>query len=251
MKLSLVFATAISSFFVSATTGFGFSGQAHALTLSGISSATWGEPTPGSINTSPIYTGVGSNTFNWGDSDVCPSSPNTPSGCTITGQNKLTFNGSSFSTDINSAFKIGDLTYFNGTVFEGTSVEFVPLNINVSFSPPTGISEVFDFKLHLVNTLNEPTNPEKSTDFVFIDTNLSNRSFTFEGNKYTLELTGFNPDVNQIGIKALEGATTTTAIYAKIKTVPEPATVAGLFLLGIYLISRKKSGDVDETQGQG
>ncbi|MEH2460013.1 choice-of-anchor K domain-containing protein [Nostoc sp.] len=250
MKLSLVFATAISSFFVSAIAGFGLSGQADALTFSGISSATWGEPTPGSIDTDPIYTGVGSNTFDWGDSNVCPPSPNTPSGCTITGPNKLTFNGSSFSTDINSGFKIADLTYFNGTVFEGTSVEFVPLNINVFFSLPTEISEVFDFKLHLVNTLNEATDPEKSADFVFIDTNLSNHSFTFEGNKYTLELTGFNPDVSQISIKALEGATTTTAIYAKIKAVPEPATVAGLFLLGIYLISRKKFGHVDETQRQ-
>ncbi|MEH2376624.1 choice-of-anchor K domain-containing protein [Nostoc sp.] len=250
MKLSLVFATAISSFFVSAIAGFGFSGQAYALTFSGISSATWGEPTPGSIDINPIYTGVGSNTFNWGDPNVCPPSQNPPSGCTITDSNKLTFNGSSFSTDINSVFKIADLTYFNGTVFEGTNVEFVPLNLNISFSPPSGMSEVFDFKLHLVNTRNEATDAEKSTDFVFIDTNLSNRSFTFEGNKYTLELTGFNPDVSQISIKALEGATTTTAIYAKIKAVPEPATVAGIFLVGIYLISRKKFGHVDETQRQ-
>ncbi|MEH2240060.1 choice-of-anchor K domain-containing protein [Nostoc sp.] len=240
MKLSFVFATAISSFFVSATAAFGFSGQAHALTFSGISNATWGEPTPGSIDTNPIYTGVGNNIFTWGDPNVCPPSPNPPSGCTTTGSNKLTFNGNSFSTDINSGFKIGDLTYFNGTVVQGTSVEFVPLNLNVSFSPTVGISQVFDFNLHLVNTPNEATDPENNADFVFIDTNLSDRSFTFEGNKYTLELTGFNPDFPQISIKGLEGATTTTAIYAKFKTIPEPATVAGIFLLGIYMISRKK-----------
>ncbi|MEH2002908.1 MAG: choice-of-anchor K domain-containing protein [Nostoc sp.] len=250
MKLSLVFATAISSFFVSATTGFSFSGQAHALNFSGISSPTWGKPTPGSIDTAPIYTGVGSNTFTWGDPNVCPLSTNTPSGCTATDLNKLTLNGNSFSTEINSVFKIADLTYFNGTVFEDTGVESVPLNLNVSFSRPNGIGEVFDFKLHLVNTRNDATDPEANADFVFIDTNLSNRSFTFEGNKYTLELTGFNPDVSQTSIKALEGATTTTAIYAKFKTVPEPATLAGLSLLGIYLISRKKFGQVDKTQGQ-
>ncbi|MEH2022423.1 choice-of-anchor K domain-containing protein [Nostoc sp.] len=231
MKLSFVFAAAISSFFVSSTTGFGFSGQADALTFSGISSATWGEPTPGSANTTPIYTGVGSNTFTWGQ-------PNLPAGL----PNKLTFNQTSFSADINSVFKIADLTYFNGTVLPDTSVEFVPLNLNVSFSPPVGISQVFDFSLHLINTLNDARDPEKSADFVFIDTNLSNRSFTFGSNKYTLELTGFNPDVRQISIKALEGAITTTAIYAKIKTIPEPTSVAGLSLLGIYLISRKNSG---------
>jgi hypothetical protein len=239
MKLSFVFATAISSFLVSATTGFGFSGQASALAFTGISNGIWGEPTPGSIDTNPIYTGVGSNTFTWGNPNVCPLNPNNPSGCTITGSNKLTFNGTSFSADINSVFKIADLNYFNGTVLKGTSVEFVPLNINLSFSPPVGISQVFDFNLRLENTTNDAKDPEKSADIVFIDKNLSNRSFTFEGKKYALELTGFNPDVPQISVKAFEGVTTRTAIYAKIKTIPEPAPVAGLSLLGIYLISRK------------
>ncbi|WP_375511840.1 choice-of-anchor K domain-containing protein [uncultured Nostoc sp.] len=243
MKLSLVFATAICSFFVGATTALGFSDQADALTFSGISTGTWGEPNPGSTDTNPnpIYTGVGNNTFTWGDANVCPPTPNPPSGCTITGSNQLTLTGNSFSTDINSVFKIADLSYFNGTVVKGTSVEDVPLNLNVSFSAPVGISQVFDFKLHLVNTPNDAKNSEEeNADFVSIDENLSNATFTFEGNKYTLELTGFNPDVGQISIKAFEGATTKTAIYAKIKTIPEPATVAGLLLLGMYLISSKK-----------
>ncbi|MGV0107781.1 PEP-CTERM sorting domain-containing protein [Nostoc sp. DSM 114160] len=232
MKLSFVFATAISSFFVSSATGFSFSGQAQALTFSGISSATWGNPTPGSTDTNPIYTGVGSNAFTWGkvNSSSLSGLPN-----------KLTSNGTSFAADINSVFKIADLTYFNGTVNTGSSVEFVPLNLNVSFSPPVGTSQVFDFNLRLVNTLNDPKDPEKSADLVFLDTNLSNRSFTFGSNKYTLELIGFNLDGRQISIKALEEATTTTAIYAKIKTIPEPASVLGLSLLGIYLISRKNS----------
>ncbi|MBD2530315.1 choice-of-anchor K domain-containing protein [Nostoc flagelliforme FACHB-838] len=243
MKLSLVFATAISSVLVAVTTGFGFSSQAHALTFAGISSGTWGEPTPESTDTNPVYTGVGNNTFTWGDSNVCPPSANASNGCQITGSNKLNFNGNSFSTGIDSEFKIGDLSYFNGTVLKGTAVESVPLNINVSFNPLVGINEVFDFKLYLVNTPNNATaTPEDNADFVFIDTNLSNRIFTFEGNNYTLELTGFNPDVSQKSVEALEGATTTTAVYARIKTIPESSPVVGLSLLGIYLISRKNFG---------
>ncbi|MEH2041753.1 choice-of-anchor K domain-containing protein [Nostoc sp.] len=230
MKLSFVLATAISSFFVSSTTEISFSGQAQALTFSGISSATWGNPTPGSTDTNPIYTGVGSNTFTWGKANLSSRLPN-----------KLAFNGTSFAADINSVFKIADLSYFNGKILTDTGVEFVPLNVNVSFSPPVGTSQVFDFNLHLVNTLNDPKDPEKSADLVFLGTNLSNRSFTFGSNKYTLELTGFNADSRQISIKALEEATTTTAIYAKIKTIPEPAPLAGLSWLGIYLISRKNS----------
>lgn len=125
MKLSFVLATAISSFFVSSTTGFSFSGQAQALTFSGISSGTWGNPTPGSSDTNPIYTGVGSNTFTWGKTELSPGFPN-----------KLTFNGTSFAADINSVFKIADLTYFNGKIRTDTGIGFVPLNVNVSFSPP-------------------------------------------------------------------------------------------------------------------
>ncbi|MEH2285966.1 choice-of-anchor K domain-containing protein [Nostoc sp.] len=230
MKLSFVLATAISSLVVSSTTGFAFSGQAQALTFSGISSATWGNPTPGITDKNPIYTGVGSSTFTWGKANFSSGFPN-----------KLTFNGTSFSTDTNSVFKIADLTYFNGSIVPDTGIKFVPLNLNVSFSPPLGSSQVFDFNLRLVNTLNDPKDPEKSADLVFLDTNLSNRSFTFGSNKYTLELTGFNLDGRQKNIKALEEHTITTAIYAKIKTTPEPAPLAGLSLLGIYLISRKNS----------
>ncbi|MBN3922730.1 choice-of-anchor K domain-containing protein [Nostoc sp. NMS4] len=228
MKLSFVLATAISSFFVSSTTVFGFSGQAQALTFAGFSSGTWGNPTPGSTDTNPIYTGVGSNIFTSGKPNLSSQLPN-----------KLTFNGNSFSAGINSVFKIGDLTYFNGTILTDTGIEFVPLNLNLSLSSPVGTSQVFDFNLHLVNTLNDPTDPEKSADFLLLDTNFSNRSFTFGSNKYTLELVGFNPSGRQISLKAFEEATTTTAIYAKIKNIPEPAPVVGLSLLGIYLISRK------------
>ncbi|WP_392534106.1 choice-of-anchor K domain-containing protein [Nostoc sp. C117] len=230
MKLSLVFATTVSSFFVSVSTAFSFAAQADAFAFSGISTGTWGQPTPGSLDTNPIYTGVGSNTFTWGE----PSLPSTL-------PNKLIFDGSSFSPDINSVFKIGDLRYFNETVLKGTSVEFVPLNLNVSVNPPVGINQVFDFNFHLVNTPNTSTNPDENADFVFIDTNLRANTFTFEGNKYTLELTGFNPDVPQLSIKANEGGTTTTAVYARIKAIPEPGAIVGLSLLGIYLIPRKKS----------
>ncbi|MDZ8025600.1 MAG: choice-of-anchor K domain-containing protein [Nostoc sp. DedQUE11] len=231
MKQSLVVATAISSFFVTGTTALGFSGQAQAFSFSGISSGTWGVPIPGSLDTNPKFTGVGTNTFTWGE----PSPPSTL-------PNKLVFDGSSFSGNTDSVFKIGELKYFNETVLKGTSVEFVPLNLNLSLNSPVGINQAFDFDFRLVNTANTSTNPpQQNADFVFLDTNLSYNTFTFAGNKYTLELTGFSPDVPQFSIQAVEGGTTTTAVYAKLKTIPEPTTIAGLSLLGIYLISRKKS----------
>lgn len=240
MKLSSLFVTTLSVA-VSALTALGFSSQAQALTFSGESSGVWGEPTPGGMNTNPVYSGVRSNSFSWGDPDDFG-----------TGPNQLTFSGDSFSSEIGSLFKIGDLTYFNGSVTPGTSVESVPLNLRVSFGDRVNVSEVFNFDFHLKNTPNDSPNPAENADFVFVGKNFGNRNFTFADKKYTLSLTGFREtgsttDVSEF--RVLEGKETTAAIFAKItlvppaKTIPEPGTVAGLSLLGIYLISRRKSAN--------
>ncbi|NEU77008.1 PEP-CTERM sorting domain-containing protein [Hassallia byssoidea VB512170] len=241
MKLSSVFVTSLSVA-VTALTALGFSSQAQALTFSGESSGVWGKPTPGGMNTNPIYSGVGTNSFSWGDPDDFG-----------TGQNQLTFSGDSFSSEMGSLFKIGDLTYFNGSVTPNTSVDFVPLNLHVSFGDRVNVSEVFNFDFHLKNTPNDSPNPADNADFVYVGKNFGNRNFTFADKKYTLELTGFREkgsttDVSEF--RVLEGKGTTAAIFAKItevppdsKTIPEPGTVAGLSLLSIYLISRRKSAN--------
>lgn len=242
MKLSSVFVTTLSAFAVTALTALGFSGLAQALTFSGNSSGAWGEPTPGNMNTKPIYSGVGSNSFSWGDADDFG-----------TGPNQLTFIGDSFSSEMGSLFKIGDLTYFNGAVTPGTSVDFVPLNLRVSFGDRLNVSEIFDFNFQLVNTPNDSPNPADNADFVYVGKNFGNRNFTFADKKYTLSLTGFRENGSTTDVsefRVLEGKETTAGIFAKItevpadpKTIPEPGTVAGLSLLGIYLISRRKSAN--------
>jgi hypothetical protein len=244
MKLSSVFLTALSTFAVIGT-ALGFSSQAQALSFSGISSGTWGEPTPGSINTKPVFTGVNTNSFTWGQLIANDPRFNTP-------PNQLTFTGKSFSAEEDSLFKIGDLTYFNGTVPLGTNVDSVPLNLHVSFKDLVDVSEVFNFDFHLVNTPNLSKNPWDNADYVYPQKNFGDRSFSYAGKKYTLELIGFSQDdgvtsVSKFGV--LEGEKTTAAIFAKItqipepKQVPEPGAIAGLSLLGVYLISRKKSSN--------
>ena len=240
MKLSSIFVTTLSVA-VTALTALGFSSQAQALTFSGNSSGTWGEPTPEGMNTNPVYSGVGSNSFSWGDPDDFG-----------TGQNELIFSGDSFSSEMESLFKIGDLTYFNGSVTPGTSVDFVPLNLHVSFGDRVNVNEVFDFNFQLVNTPNDSPIAADNADFVYVGKNFGNRNFTFADKKYTLELTGFREtgsttDVSEF--RVLEKDRTTAAIFAKItevppaKTIPEPGTIAGLSVLGIYLISRRKSAN--------
>ncbi len=240
MKLNPAFAIALSILTFSAV-AVGFSGQVQALTFAGNSRGTWGKPDPGTFNIDPVYSGVGTNRFTWG----LPLPNNVNFG---TPANRLTFQGTSFNTNFDSLFKIGDLTYFNGTVPLYTNVEKVPLNLRVSFQSPSQIDELFEYNFNLVNTPNTSPNPEDNADFVFPSPAESDRSFTYNGNEYTLELTGFSQDAGKTSAKEFrvnEGATTTAAIYGKItsarRKVPEPHVVFGLCVMGGYMFARKKN----------
>jgi hypothetical protein len=242
MKLSSVFSAVVSTVAATAVTAIGFTNQAQALTFSGVSTGKWGTPTAGSINDSPVYTGVGTNFFTWGQ--AIPDDPNfgTP-------PNQLTFTGQSFSTETDSVFKVGKLEYFNGTVPEGTNVDSVPLNLSVSFNDPVSVNKVFDFNFDLINTPNTSTNPLDNADYVLINGNFSNSGFTFDNNQYTLELLGFSADGGKTTVNdfhVLEGARTTADLFAKItqvrrRKVPEPTQIIGLSVLGIYFVSRRQS----------
>jgi hypothetical protein len=240
MKLSPVLALALSTLTFSAAT-FNFSGQVQALTFTGQSSGTWGIPDSGTFNKDAVFTGVGTNRFTWGLALPKDKKFGTPA-------NRLTFNGTSFKSDFDSLFKIGDLTYFNGTVPLYTNVENVPLNLRVSFKNPSQIEEVFDYNFNLVSTANDSPNPEDNADFVSPRPAAVNRSFAYNGNEYTLELTGFSQDEGATSAKefrVLEGATTTAAIYGKItsvrRKVPEPQVILGLCAMGGYMVVRKRN----------
>jgi hypothetical protein len=244
-KLTSVFTTALSTFAVATVTALSFSSPAQGLTFSGVLNATWGEPNSGN-NPNPVFRGVGTSTFIWGQEDEDFGTP----------PNRLSFMESPFETLTNELFKIGDLEYFNGSVLysidevvSDTTVKSVPLNLSLSLTNPLELNEVFGFNFELENTLNIGT-PEENADSVIIVNNMSNRSFTFDGEKYTLELVGFSQDGGETNVnefRVLEAESTTAALYGKIsrvsptQTVPEPITIAGLSLLGIYLLFRKKS----------
>lgn len=242
MKLPTVLATTLSTVAITALTATTLASPAKAIIFSGSSSGMWGTPValPAS-NPTPVFTGVGTNEFSWGDQSIFG-----------TGQNKLTFAGNtSFATNTSSLFRVGNLTYFNGSVVPGTNVDFVPLNILLNFSSIP--DQTFSFDFQLVSRPNEGT-PEESADSVFILDDPGKRSFFLAGKEYTLELTGFSQDEGASSVKefrVLEGSQTTAAVFGKISEVkqpdpeipakvPEPSTVAATSLLGIYLICRKK-----------
>ncbi|MGB6296827.1 MAG: choice-of-anchor K domain-containing protein [Rivularia sp. (in: cyanobacteria)] len=241
MKLNSFFSKAVFPVAVAALSVISFSNQAKAAVFSGSVKGSWGIPTPGEINYDPIYTFVENNVFTWGD----------PTPFEGASANQVVFKGSSFSTDAGSLFKIGDLTYRNGTVLLGTSVESVPLNLSLSFDKPPSINEVFDYGFSLQNTPNLSDNPELNADSLFVVENEVKRTFKYGGSEYTLSLAGFSKDKGKTHVKqfrALEGEKTTASVFAKIdkvtfskKEVPEPGFAVGLSVLGFYMVYRKKA----------
>jgi hypothetical protein len=256
MKLSSVFATTLSSCSLLTCTALSLCCQAQAATVSGRSSGVWINPTVDSNDVQLVNTGVGTNSFTWGEAE-----PGTP-------PNQLIFTGNPFATDMNSWFKVGTLTYFNGTVYADTGVDNVTLNLGVNFDDQVPLSKVFPISFRLVNTLNDPNidlQDPANADYVEWTAFLADPSFTVAGNAYTFELGGFGQN-NQTRLTALEGQEISSDVYARINTaqapsvppsklpppqvppaklppaqdVPEPSTIIGSLLLGSYLIYRKK-----------
>lgn len=232
MKPYLVFKTTLSSCAMIAIAGFGLSEQAQAFNISGNSSGNWGDPIAVGINTEPLYTGVGTNSFTWGEAAV--DKPN-----------ELKFQGNSFSQSTGSWFKIGSLNYYNAIVYAGTSVDIVPLNLQFSLNDSqnnTQLSKTFSIYFNLINTPNIIQNNLKDTlndDFVIINRNVDNASFIFGKNQYKFELKGFG-ETGDSSIRAGEGDSFSTEIYGRIQAVPEPTTIASSLLVGIFLLNRKR-----------
>lgn len=239
MKPCMVFTATLSTCAMMAIAGFGFSDQAHAFNIAGNTTGKWGIPIAEGINTEPLYTGVDTNSFSWGEA---------PDG----EPNQLIFQGDSFSGATNSWLKIGNLNYYNGIVYTGTSVDIVPLNLQLSLTDNQNniqLSKDFSIYFNLINTPNvvvDNIKDPQNADFVEIDTNLTNSSFIFDNHQYQFELKGFSQNGDK-SISALEGDTSSTDIYARIRpdspsqNVPEPPTIAGSLLLGTYLAYRKIS----------
>ena len=242
MKISSLFYKAVFPF--AALSVIGFSGKAEAATFSGSVAGSWLEPTPGAINDNPTYTGVEKDVFTWGDPTLFKGAS----------ANQLVFEGNSFSADAGSLFKIGDLTYRNGTVLLGTSVESVPLKLNLSFDELTEVEQAFEYQFNLVNTPNLSKDPELNADFLVVNEKDTKHTFMHDGNAYTFSLTGFSQDNGQTQVsefRVLEGEKTKAAIFGKIdkvafskQEVPEPGFPLALSVVGIYLISRRKAKKV-------
>ncbi|MEB3211873.1 MAG: choice-of-anchor K domain-containing protein [Leptolyngbyaceae bacterium] len=225
---TLLLSTGVASTFIAVAS------PTHALTFNGYASGVWG--TPHSTESSPQFTGVGDSLFTWG-------TPN------ISGRdsNQLAFQGSVFDTATNALFKVGELTYFNGTIRSNTGIASVPLNFEFMFDNADVLSQVFSINFDIVTTPNIGT-PEDNADAIVPTTLISEQSFNLDGLDYTLQLVGFSQDggvSNTEEFRVLEEARTTASLFGRIievpptvsdpSRIPEPRAIAGLGVLALAL----------------
>jgi hypothetical protein len=219
----------------SLTVAFGLLANAD---IAGSSSGTFANPLGDS---GLVDSGVGTNTFTWGD----------PDGFGV-GANSVSFAGNAaVASPFNTPFKVGTLTYFNGTTTLGTNATSVDLNAELDLTSPVVTSVTFPFTLAITTTPNTGSAADNA-DILSLTNLYTSQNFVVGADTYTLLLLGFeNVDITQgfvdaAGFHVYEGATGTADLEAEIvlaSQVPEPLSVTLLLTIagGLFVAKRRRA----------
>lgn len=217
-----------------------FTLHAQAADVVGASNVTFTHP--GLPDSAAVYSGVNTASFTWGDGSVAS-----------VGSNNLSFTGANFSSPFNTPFKLGTLTYFNGTTAVNSNLSQIDLTSRLSFSQPAGLPGVTSsFTLGLNSTVNN-TDPVASADFVNFNNTTSSSRFVINGKTYTVRISGFQNVVGDGFLQSsstefhvLEGKRASADLFGSVvlaAPVPEPETyammIAGLGALALMARRRK------------
>ncbi len=205
----------------------------YASDVEGTSNAVFVNPSPAG----KVVTGVGTSAFTWGT-----AMPNSSS---------MAFEGAHFSSALETPFKLGRLSYFNGTVVHDSAPDAVDLLVNISFTQPAIPNVSANFGLALINTPNNSTEAANA-DYVKFNSTFSSNSFLIDGTAYKVKITGFDNVVgdgflvsNSSQFHVLEGFTASADLYGTVAAVPEPESyammMAGLGLVGSLVRRRKQN----------
>jgi hypothetical protein len=219
-----------------------FALSAQAADVIGTSGATFTHAA--NLDSGAVFSGVNTSSFTWGNGSVANVGPN-----------NLTFTGANFSANFGQDFKLGTLSYFNGTTALNSNLKNIDLRSNLNFVQPGIPSVASDFTLRLNSTTNT-SDPIASADFVnFSSTNSSSR-FVIGGATYTVRISGFRNIVGDGFLQSsatefhvLEGRRASADLYGSVVVasapVPEPETyalmLAGLAMLGVVARRRKQA----------
>lgn len=196
------------------------------------------------VNGAPYGVGVGTSTFSWGDAD----------GFGV-GKSSLSFTGNAISSAFETPFKIGTLSFFNGTITTNTAANSVDLKVNMALTTPSGINQNYIFGLNLITTPNNTGTADGDADYVIFPSSYGSGSFNVGGVDYYLALTGFEnastggyyDNGNLVGFHVWEGYRSSADLYGKLTVVPNPTVpeasslaLAAPALLGLLGLRRRK-----------
>lgn len=191
------------------------SAHAQSLTFQGTTSGQWGMPSnpSGSTFLSGESGGI-DNRLTWGRVDNCL-------GCTSF-TNYVQYDGLGFQAGVGNNFRLGDLTYRNGSVWDGFNGDF-PLGISLNFANPNLGSQNFSFLFNIFNSPNVTGDPVVDGDRLrFSNNGISSQAFTLGNTIYNLQLIGFSGDGGNTLLKEFnspEGTTAYASLYGQIQAI--------------------------------
>jgi len=201
--------------------------------VSGTTTGAWVNPTPGA---SPVVnTGLRTASFTWGASTGA------------TPPNSVAFDnlGGAFASTTETPFKVGKITYFNGTTSLGSNPDSVQLALTLDFAGPALGPITSNYTFNIVSTPNT-ADSDTSADYLNLPTAFSTTSFLIGSTTYNVKLTGFADivgdgflDSTDLALHVREGGTASADLFAEVTTqvsgVPEPQNLA-LLLAGLGLM---------------
>jgi MYXO-CTERM domain-containing protein len=220
----------ISLVAIGSTLCLSFPAQAQVLTFQGTTSGQWGMPSnPSGSTFLSGENGGNNNRLTWGRTDSC-------SGCTSF-NNYVQYDGLGFQAGVGSTFRLGDLSYRNGSVWDPFNGDF-PLDISLNFSNPALGNQNFSFLFNILNTPNVTGNAVLDGDRLrFSNSGISSQSFTLGNTIYNLQLIGFSSDGGNTLVSEFnspEGTIARASLYGQIQAIgtilpppspPSPAPV--------------------------
>jgi len=150
--------------------------------------------------------------FQWGDPSIAGQR-----------QNELTFTGASFvKVAPDEEFKLGTLTYYNGTTVSGTNATTVNIALDLDLTTP-GVRESLNFTFRLLSTQNRGHDADEDADYVWIPDVSTNFRTTIKGKQFALILRFGEHSADGFTtidtFHAHEGKALTGAIYGRLSEV--------------------------------
>ncbi|MEN8220868.1 MAG: Calx-beta domain-containing protein [Pseudomonadota bacterium] len=212
MRFKILIASVMAIFFWLA------SGSIAYADFYGSTSGVWIDPVP--TGSSPVFSGVGTSKFEWGRG---------------TPPNSLQFGGDSFDTLPETVFKLGTVTYYNGTTASGTGASAVTLAITLDIQFRARSIREITFLLELKSTPNNTGSEWDNADFVYFPNSLQEENFVFDSTNYKLEMIGFSRDGDETILKEFhvrEDHETSADLYGWITAINSDATLTHIEISG-------------------